>query len=61
MFVCVCVFVFACVCVCVISNQSTRKKYHYVSDLTKLDALLRKIHSDVFHVVIYQGFICLDP
>ena len=31
-FVCVCV----CVCVCVRSNQSTRKKPHYVSDLNKL-------------------------
>ena len=30
--VCVCV----CVCVCVRSNQSTSKKPHYVSDLSKL-------------------------
>ena len=31
-----------CVFVCVISNQSTSKKTHYVSDLSKLDALLHK-------------------
>ena len=30
----------AFVCVCVISNQSTSKKPHFVSDLSKLDALL---------------------
>ena len=36
--------VFVCVFVCVISNQSTSKKLHYVSDLSKLDILLHKIH-----------------
>ena len=34
--------VYLCVCVCEISNQSTSKKPHYVSDLSKLDALLHK-------------------
>ena len=40
---CLCVFVCVCVCVCVcvfvyvVSNQSTSKKQHYVSDLSKLD------------------------
>ena len=37
---CVCV----CVCVCIISNQSTSKKPHNVSGLSKLDALLHKTH-----------------
>ena len=32
--VCLCVWV--CVCVCVRSNQSTSKKLHYLSDLSKL-------------------------
>ena len=32
LYVCVCV----CVCVCLTSNQSTSKKPHYVSDLSKL-------------------------
>ena len=44
---CVCV----CVCVCVISNQSISKKSHYVSDLSKVDALLRKIHIKVLLVI----------
>ena len=33
---CVCV----CLCVCVVSNQSTSKKPHYVSDLSKLIGLI---------------------
>ena len=33
-----------CVFLYVISNQSTSKKPHYVSDLSKLDALLHKTH-----------------
>ena len=43
---CVCVCVYVCVrvgvCVRVISNQSTSKKRHHVSDLSKLDALIHK-------------------
>ena len=35
-----CVCVCLCVLVCVIPNQSTSKKPHYVSDLSKLYALL---------------------
>ena len=57
--VCLCV----CVCgvfVCVTSNQSTSKKTHYVSDLSKVDALLCKIHSKVFLVLRYQGLIFVD-
>ena len=34
--VCLCICVYMCVCVCVRSNQSTSKKTHYVSDLSKL-------------------------
>ena len=30
-------------------NQSTSKKPHYVSDLSKLDALLHKTHSAIIH------------
>ena len=42
---CVCVFV------CVISNQNTSKKPHYVSDLSKLDALLHKTQTNVLLVL----------
>ena len=41
--VCMCVYVY----VNVISNQSTSKKPHYVSDLSKLEALLEKTDSKV--------------
>ena len=41
---CACVCVCVCVYVCVISNQSTSRKPHYVSDLSKLDVLLHKTH-----------------
>ena len=33
-----------CLCVCMISSQSTSKKPHYNSDLSKLHALLYKTH-----------------
>ena len=48
---CVC-----CVSVCVISNQSTSKKPHYVSDLSKLDALLHKTQqgTKARHVYIHS-------
>ena len=36
--------------VCVISNKSTSKKLHYMSDLSKLDALLHKTHSKILLV-----------
>ena len=43
------------VCLCVyereISNQSASKKLHYMSDLSKLDALLHKICSKVLLVL----------
>ena len=49
-------------CVCDIkSNESTSKKPHYVSDLSKLDALLHKTHSKVNLVIWYQGSTCADP
>ena len=38
--VCLCLCLCVCVCVCVILNQSTSKNPHYMSDLSKLDALL---------------------
>ena len=38
---------FVCVLVRVISNQSTRKKTHYVSDFSKLDAFSHKTHITV--------------
>ena len=49
-----------CLCVCVISNQSTSKKLHYVSDLGKLDTLLNKTQSKVLLVQRYQGSTCVD-
>ena len=52
--------VFVCV-VCVISTQSTSKKPHYVSDLSKLDLLLHKAHSKVLLVLRYQELTCVDP
>ena len=44
-----------CVFVCVISNQSTNRKTHHVSDLSKLDTLLHKTHMKVFLAPRYQG------
>ena len=58
--VCLCVCVCVCVRACVISNQSTSKKPH-LSDLSKLDALLHKIHIKVFLLLRYQGLTCVDP
>ena len=52
--VCICVFV------CVISNQSTSKNPHYVSDLSKRDAVLHKTHIRVLLVLRYQGSTCAD-
>ena len=53
--------VYFCVYACVISNQSTSKKPHYVSDLSKLDALLHKTCSKVDLVLRYQGSTFIDP
>ena len=51
-----------CVCVCVISNQSTsKKKTHYVSELSKIDALWPKIHIKILLVLKFQGWTCVDP
>ena len=44
-----------CVFVCVISNHSTSKKLHHVSDLSKRDALLHKTRSKVLLLRRYQG------
>ena len=49
--VCVRVCVCVCVCVCVMSNQSTSKETHYVSDLSKLNALLHETQSKILLVL----------
>ena len=51
--VCVCARVCVCVCVsvCVMSNQSTSKETHYVSDLSKLNALLHETNSKILLVL----------
>ena len=51
--------VLVCLRMCVISIQS--EKPHYVSDLSKVDALLHKTHIKVLLVLRYQGSICVDP
>ena len=56
-----CMSLCASVYMCVISNQSTSKKPHYVSDLSKLDALLHNTHIKVLLVQSYQGTTCVDP
>ena len=55
---CLCVFV--SVCVCVRSNQSTSKKPHYVSDLSKLDALLHKTCIKVLGLDMCTSMISLS-
>ena len=47
--------------VCVISNQSTSKKLHHVSDISRLDALLHKTHIKVLLALRNQGSTCVDP
>ena len=48
-------------CVCVISNQITSKNPHYVSDLSKLDAMMHKTHIKFLLVLRFQGSTCVDP
>ena len=50
-----------CVFVRVISNESTSKKPHYVSDLSKLGSLLHKTHMKILLVLRYEGLTCVDP
>ena len=50
-----------CVYVCVISNESTSKRPHYVSDLSKFDAMFHKTHVKVLLVLSDQGLTCVDP
>ena len=55
-----------CVCcvslyMCVTLSQSTSRKPHYVSDLSKLDTLLHKAHSMGLLVLWYQGSTYVDP
>ena len=65
-YLCGCISVLAhectvCVFVCVISNQSTSKKLHHVSDISRLDALLHKTHIKVLLALRKQGSTCVDP
>ena len=55
--VCLCVRV--CVHVCVRSNQSTSKKPHHMSDLSKLDALLHKTPIKVLWLDMCTSMISL--
>ena len=48
-----------CVLVCVISNQSTSKKKHHVSHLSKLDALMHKTHIKVLSVDMCTSIVWL--
>ena len=50
-----------CVSVCMISNQSTGKKPHYMSDLSKLNAWFHKTHITVLLLLSYQDLTCVDP
>ena len=52
-----CVFV---VCLCMISNHSTSKKRHYVSQLSKLDTLLHKTHIKVLRLDMCRSIISLS-
>ena len=57
-----CVFVHMCVFVCVCDTKSEyQPKPHYVSDLSKPDASLYKIHTKVLLVLRFQGLTCIDP
>ena len=49
-----------CLCVCVILNQSTSKKPHFLSDLSKLDTFLNKTYSKVLLVLRHQGSTYVD-
>ena len=49
------------VCAYVISNQGTSEKPHYMSDLSKPDALLHNTHIKVLLVQRYQDSACVDP
>ena len=53
--------VWICVSVCVMSNESTIKRSHYVSNLSKFDALFHKTHVKVLLVLSYQGLTCVHP
>ena len=50
--------VFVCVCYQI---RAPPKKPHYVSELSKLDALLPKIHIKILLVLKFQGWTCVDP
>ena len=50
-----------CVCVCVMSNQSTSKKPHYVSGVSKFDALLHRTYINVVLLLRYQGSTFIGP
>ena len=52
-----CVSLLAPVCVCLISNHSTSKKSHHVSNLSKLDALLQKTCIKVLRLDICTSMV----
>ena len=41
--------------------QISTSKNKHLSDLSKLDTLLHKIHIKILLVLKYQGLTCLDP
>ena len=52
------------VCLCMFVWYQIRllaKKPRYVSDLSKLDALLHKTHLQILLVLKYQGSTCVNP
>ena len=49
-----------CLCLCDIKSE-TSKHSNYVSDLSQLDNLLHKMHSNVLPVLRYQRLTCVDP
>ena len=49
-----------CLCLCDIKSETSNHS-NYVSDLSKLDNLLHKMHSNVLPVLRYQRLTCVDP
>ena len=47
------VFVCMCVCLCVMPNQVTGNNAHYVSRLSKPDALMHRIHTKFLLVPLH--------
>ena len=58
--VCVCARARARLCVCVRSNQTTSKKSHHASELSKRDALLHKTCTKVLRLDMCTSIISLS-